>query len=40
MERRLPQTLFSRRVIETRMYNGYGEHVAHMYDEMDLARYY
>ena len=38
MERRLPQTLFSRRVIETRMYNGYGEHVAHMYDGMDLAR--
>ena len=40
MERRLPQTLFSRRVIETRMFNGYGEHVAHMYDGMDLARYY
>ena len=40
MERRLPQTLFSRRVIETRMFNGYGEHVAHMYDGMDLASYY
>ena len=40
MERRLPQTLFSRRVIETRLFNGYGEHVAHMYDGMDLARYY
>ena len=40
MERRLPQTLLSRRVIETRMFNGYGEHVAHMYDGMDLASYY
>ena len=40
MERRLPQTLFSRRVIETRLFNGYGEHVAHMYDDMDLAQYY
>ena len=40
MERRLPQTLFSRRVFETRLFNGYGEHVAHMYDGMDLARYY
>ena len=40
MERRLPQTLLSRRVIETQMFNGYGEHVAHMYDGMDLSRYY
>ena len=40
MERRLPQTLFSRQYIETRIFNGYGEHVAHMYDGMDLARYY
>ena len=40
MERRLPQTLFSRRVIETRKFNGYGEHVAHMYEGMDLSRYY
>ena len=40
MERRLPQTLFSRRLIETRIFNGYGEHVAHMYDGMDLARFY
>ena len=40
MERRLPQTLLSRRVIETRMFNGYGAHVAHMYDGMDLASYY
>ena len=40
MERRLPQTLFSRQHIETRLFNGYGEHVAHMYEGMDLARYY
>lgn len=39
-ERRLPQTLFSRQVIDTRIFNGYGEHVAHMYEGMDLARYY
>lgn len=39
-ERRLPQTLFSRSVIETQMFNGYGEQVAHLYDGMDLARYY
>jgi len=40
MERRLPQTLFSRRVIETRMFNGYEEQVAHLYEGMDLSRYY
>ena len=40
MERRLPQTLFSRQYIETRLFNGYGEHVAHLYDGMDLARYF
>ena len=40
MERRLPQTLFSRQHIETRLFNGYGEHVAHMYEGMDLARNY
>ena len=40
MERRLPQTLFSRQYIETRIFNGYGQHVAHMYDGMDLARNY
>ncbi len=40
MERRLPQTLFSRQYIETRLFNGYGEHVAHLYDGMDLARNY
>ncbi|MDP6653398.1 MAG: protein-methionine-sulfoxide reductase catalytic subunit MsrP [Gammaproteobacteria bacterium] len=40
MERRLPQTLFSRQYIETQLFNGYGEQVAHMYDGMDLARSY
>jgi methionine sulfoxide reductase catalytic subunit len=40
MERRLPQTLFSRRVIETQLFNGYAEQVAHLYDGMDLTRYY
>ncbi len=40
MERRLPQTLFSRQVIETRPFNGYGDQVASMYSGMDLARYY
>lgn len=39
-ERRLPQTLFSRPVIDTLMFNGYGEQVASMYSGMDLARYY
>jgi len=39
-ERRLPQNLFSRRVIPTRLFNGYGEQVAHLYQGMDLARHY
>jgi len=39
-ERRLPQSLFSRQIIDTRPFNGYGEQVAHMYEGMDLARYY
>lgn len=38
MERRLPQTLFDRRVIPTRLFNGYEEQVAHLYEGMDLAR--
>ena len=37
MERRLPQTLFSRRVIPTQKFNGYGEQVAHLYEGMNLA---
>lgn len=40
MERRLPQTLFSRQYIETRLFNGYADQVAHMYDGMDLSVYY
>lgn len=40
MERRLPQTLFSRQYIETRMFNGYAEQVASLYAGMDLARHY
>ena len=40
-ERRLPQSLFGgARRIATRMFNGYAEQVAHLYDGMDLARYY
>ena len=40
MERRLPQTLFNRKVIPTLPFNGYGEHVASLYKGMDLSRYY
>lgn len=39
-ERRLPQTLFSRQRIDTRLFNGYAEQVASLYAGMDLARYY
>jgi len=39
-ERRLPQTLFSRTRIDTRLFNGYGEQVASLYEGMDLNRYY
>ena len=31
MERRLPQTLFSRQYIETRLFNGYADQVASLY---------
>jgi sulfoxide reductase catalytic subunit YedY len=34
-ERRLPSGLFDRR-IETQMFNGYAEEVAHLYAGMDL----
>lgn len=37
-ERRLPQTLFSRRYMDTRLFNGYGDQVASMYEGLDLAR--
>ncbi len=40
MERRLPQTLFSRQYIDTRLFNGYAEQVAHLYNGMDLSVYY
>jgi len=39
-ERRLPSGLFSVNRIETQMFNGYGEQVAHMYKEMDLRKFY
>lgn len=39
-ERRLPSTLFKPNRIKTRMFNGYAEQVAHLYQGMDLARYY
>ncbi len=37
-ERRLPSTLFSPNRIDTQMYNGYGEQVAHLYKGMDLIK--
>ncbi len=40
MERRLPQTLFSRQYIPTRLFNGYADQVAHLYKDMDLSVYY
>src|SRR5690554_4394964 len=40
METRLPRTLFSPSRQETLMFNGYADQVAHMYQGMDLARYY
>lgn len=38
-ERRIGGSMFGRR-IETRMFNGYADAVGHMYEGMDLARYY
>jgi len=32
------QSLFAARKQETVMYNGYGEHVAHLYDGLDLRK--
>jgi methionine sulfoxide reductase catalytic subunit len=40
MERRLPQTLFSRQVIETQPFNGYADQVASLYSGMDLTKDY
>lgn len=39
-ERRLPSGLFSANRIETQMFNGYGDQVAHMYKGMDLRKHY
>ena len=39
-ERRLPSTLFRPNRIPTRKFNGYAAQVAHLYDGMDLSRYY
>lgn len=39
-ERRLPSSLFAPNRIETKMFNGYEEQVAHLYKDMDLARFY
>lgn len=39
-ERRLPSTLFKPNRIPTQIYNGYGEHVAHLYKGMDLKKFY
>jgi sulfoxide reductase catalytic subunit YedY len=40
METRLPRTLFSPARQPTLMFNGYADQVAHLYQGMDLARYY
>ncbi|MDP2286733.1 MAG: protein-methionine-sulfoxide reductase catalytic subunit MsrP [Pseudohongiella sp.] len=40
METRLPRTLFSAARQDTLMFNGYADQVAHLYQGMDLARYY
>lgn len=39
-ERRLPSGLFSPNIIPTQLFNGYADEVAHLYKDMDLARYY
>ncbi len=39
-ERRLPSTLWAPNRIKTQMFNGYGEQVAHLYKDMNLARFY
>lgn len=39
-ERRLPSGLFSANRIDTQMFNGYGEEVAHMYSGLDLKKNY
>jgi sulfoxide reductase catalytic subunit YedY len=39
-ERRLPSGLFNTNRIETQMFNGYGDQVAHLYKGMDLRKHY
>ena len=39
-ERRLPSSIFSPNRIPTAKFNGYGEQVAHLYEGMDLAKYF
>ena len=39
-ERRLPSSLLAPNRIDTQMFNGYGEQVAHLYAGMDLTRHY
>ncbi len=39
-ERRLPSSFFKPNRIDTQLFNGYGEQVAHLYQDMDLRRYY
>ncbi|MBU2887536.1 protein-methionine-sulfoxide reductase catalytic subunit MsrP [Gilvimarinus agarilyticus] len=39
-ERRLPSGLFSPNIIDTQMFNGYADEVAHLYKGMDLRKHY
>ncbi|MBV1790750.1 protein-methionine-sulfoxide reductase catalytic subunit MsrP [Marinobacterium sp. D7] len=39
-ERRLPSSLFSPNIIDTRMFNGYADQVAHLYSGMDLRKWF
>lgn len=39
-ERRLPASLFSKNRIPTQLFNGYAEHVAHLYQGLDLSKFY
>lgn len=39
-ERRLPSSLFSPNIIDTEMYNGYGDEVSSLYSGMDLSQWY
>lgn len=39
-ERRLPSGLFRPNIIDTQLFNGYAEEVAHLYQSMDLSKHY